>query len=89
MPAFIEVKQVGCCDERSRVFAAIGYRGKAVADDTRPLSSLLIPLIRDLCNFIGYDDEQQMKEDVATVTEMLGRLRWTAPNDHKFTGESK
>jgi len=73
---FIEIKRIGICRD-GKAHTYVGYSGKVIASlEERPLSSLLIPILKELSPFVRYVSMSEFTEDVETLKEALGKLTY-------------
>lgn len=73
---FINLKEIGECDERHRTIRAIGYGGKAVAKADRPLMAIA-SLINEAMPFLRYSSEEAMREDLERFRKFVNGLSAT------------
>lgn len=80
---YIKLAEVGHCDteRKNRTVGSIGYSGKIVADEKRPMFSLAGVVIRELVTFVRYESKDQFDEDMATLKALIDRLEFKEPSE--------
>ena len=75
---YIKLTEVGVCDtnRNNRQVGSVGYSGKQVADEKRPMFSLVGIVVRELLPVIQYDSQEQFDEDIATLKALLDRIEY-------------
>lgn len=72
---YIVISQIGELNEKGKSVMSIGYHGKRVASKEKPLSSLIIPLIKELQEgFIVYRSVEHGKGDLDLLKEFVNDL---------------
>lgn len=73
---FVTLKEYGELGDNNKVVMKMSGFNRIVADDARPLASLVIPIMHNLINVCTYKDEATFDEDMATLREYLDRLHF-------------
>lgn len=72
---FMEVARIGyCANGKARGYVEFSGKRTIERDRSRPLSCLIVPLIKDLLSIIFYKDADELAEDVALLKNFLDRL---------------
>jgi len=64
---FLKISQIGRLDAEGKMLMYIGYKRRFVSQEGKPLSSLVIPALEKLSQFIEWDSAEQAKADVALL----------------------
>lgn len=71
---FIQIKQIGNCDEKGRSVLSVGYNGKFIAAPDKPLCTLVYPIIEEMFGFIKYSNNENAKKDVKAFKELINEI---------------
>jgi hypothetical protein len=62
---YISLKAIGECDDKGKSVFSLGYSGKTISKPDAPLSSMMVPLLREVMLMAQYSDLAAAKKDLA------------------------
>jgi hypothetical protein len=68
---YVSLKGIGECDEKGRSVFSLGYSGKTISEPDAPLSSMMVPLLREVMLMAQYSDLAAAKKDLATFKKWV------------------
>jgi hypothetical protein len=76
MRTFIRLSEVGVCDdEGKRTAMTIGFKGKAVAPEDKPMEHFVGTLVGRVCEVVGWSSAGAAYQDIDKAIQILQDMK--------------
>lgn len=72
---YVQLRTIGQCDAKGKSILAMNFSGKTIAEPDKPLTTLVMPLLREIATYARWSSREAAEADLAQLKEYVAGLK--------------